>query len=49
VRGQQKAVAEALGITAQAVSKAIARAHWNEEFDARPAAAHLLRLMLEAR
>ncbi|MGN6404712.1 hypothetical protein [Sinomonas sp.] len=49
VRGQQKAVAEALGITAQAVSKAIARAHWNEEFDARPAAAHLLRLMVEAR
>ncbi|WP_422934908.1 hypothetical protein [Sinomonas sp. P47F7] len=49
VRGQQKAVAEALGITAQAVSKAIARAHWNEEFEARPAAAHLMRLMLEAR
>lgn len=49
VRGQQKAVAEALGITAQAVSKAIARAHWNEEFDARPAVAHLLRLMLEPR
>ncbi|WP_138445174.1 MarR family transcriptional regulator [Sinomonas susongensis] len=47
VRGQQKAIAEALGITAQAVSKAIARAHWNEEFDARPAVAHLLRLMLE--
>ncbi|NUP74172.1 MAG: MarR family transcriptional regulator, partial [Sinomonas sp.] len=49
VRGQQRAVAEALGITAQAVSKAIARSHWNEEFEARPAAAHLMRLMLEAR
>lgn len=49
VRGQQKAIAEALGITAQAVSKAIARAHWNEEFDARPAVSHLLRLMLEPR
>ncbi|MEA5455907.1 hypothetical protein SPF06_14325 [Sinomonas sp. JGH33] len=47
VRGQQKAVAEALGITAQAVSKAIARALWSEEHDARPAAARLMRLMLE--
>ncbi|GAB4097905.1 hypothetical protein [Sinomonas halotolerans] len=45
VRGQQKAVAEALGITAQAVSKAIARAHWNEEWAARPAAVRLLALL----
>jgi hypothetical protein len=45
VRGQQKAVAEALGITTQAVSKAVARAHWNEEWGARPAAARLLGLL----
>ena len=45
VRGQQKAVAEALGITAQAVSKAIARAHWHEELAARPAAARLLGML----
>lgn len=44
VRGQQKAVAEALGITTQAVSKAIARAHWPEEWAARPAAVRLLEL-----
>lgn len=45
VRGQQKAVAEALGITTQAVSKAIARAHWPEEWAARPAATRLLGLL----
>ncbi|GAA2200890.1 hypothetical protein [Sinomonas flava] len=45
VRGQQKAVAEALGITTQAVSKAVARAHWAEEWAARPAAARLLGLL----
>jgi hypothetical protein len=49
VRGQQKAVAEALGITTQAVSKAIARAHWPEEWAARPAAARLLGLADGAR
>jgi hypothetical protein len=49
VRGQQKAVAEELGITTQAVSKAVARAQWNEEHAARPAAARLLRLILEVR
>jgi hypothetical protein len=47
VRGQQKAVAEELGITSQAVSKAVARAQWNEEHAARPAAARLLSLILE--
>ncbi|WP_369046154.1 hypothetical protein [Sinomonas sp. P10A9] len=45
VRGQQKAVADALGITTQAVSKAIARAHWTEEWAARPAAVRLLGLL----
>jgi hypothetical protein len=49
VRGQQKAVAQELGITTQAVSKAVARAQWNEEHGARPAAARLLALILEAR
>ena len=49
VRGQQKAVAEELGITTQAVSKAVARAQWNEEHAARPAAARLLGLILEVR
>jgi hypothetical protein len=49
VRGQQKAVAAELGITAQAVSKAVARAQWNEEHAARPAAARLLGLILEVR
>jgi hypothetical protein len=47
VRGQQKAVAEELGITTQAVSKALARAQWNEEHAARPAAARLLQLTLD--
>lgn len=49
VRGQQKAVAEELGITTQAVSKAVARAQWNEEHAARPAAARLLGLILDVR
>lgn len=49
VRGQQKAVAQELGITTQAVSKAVARAQWNEEHAARPAAARLLQLILEVR
>jgi hypothetical protein len=49
VRGQQKAVAAALGITSQAVSKAVARSQWNEEHAARPAAARLLSLILEVR
>ena len=49
VRGQQKAVAAELGITTQAVSKAVARAQWNEEHAARPAAARLLGLILEVR
>jgi hypothetical protein len=44
VRGQQKFVAEALGITAQAVSKAIQRSRWMEELAARPGAARLLSL-----
>ncbi|MFI7483984.1 hypothetical protein ACH9EU_16385 [Kocuria sp. M1R5S2] len=43
-RGQQKVVAAELGITPQAVSKAVARALWQEEWDARPAAARLLSL-----
>lgn len=43
-RGQQKVVAAELGITPQAVSKAVARALWQEEWDARPAAARLLGL-----
>ncbi|MUN63982.1 hypothetical protein GMA12_12670 [Kocuria sediminis] len=43
-RGQQKVVAGELGITPQAVSKAVARALWQEEWDARPAAARLLEL-----
>lgn len=46
VRGQQKAVAEELGITTQAVSKAVARAQWVDEHAARPAAARLLTLIL---
>jgi hypothetical protein len=49
VRGQQKAVAEELGITTQAVSKAVARSQWNEEHAARPAAARLLGLILDVR
>lgn len=49
VRGQQKAVAQELGISTQAVSKALARAQWAEEHAARPAAARLLQLILEVR
>jgi hypothetical protein len=49
VRGQQKAVAEELGITTQAVSKAVARAQWADEHAARPAAARLLHMILEVR
>lgn len=45
VRGQQKAIASALGISTQAVSKAIARSFWNEEWACRPAAARLLDLV----
>jgi hypothetical protein len=44
VRGQQKPVAAELGITAQAVSKAVLRSQWNEEWACRPAAARLLGL-----
>jgi hypothetical protein len=47
VRGQQKAVAQELGISTQAVSKALARAQWVEEHAARPAAARLLQMILE--
>lgn len=48
-RGQQKVVAAELGISPQAVSKAVARALWQEEWDARPAAARLLDLCDPAR
>lgn len=44
VRGQQKAVAESLGITVQAVSQSISRARWAQEWEARPAARMLLDL-----
>lgn len=46
-RGQQKDVASQLGITPQAVSKAVVRSLWHEEWEARPAAATLLRLCAE--
>ncbi|MBT2551116.1 hypothetical protein [Arthrobacter sp. ISL-65] len=49
VRGQQKTVAAELGITSQAVSKAVARSQWNEEHAARPAAARLLSMILDVR
>jgi hypothetical protein len=49
VRGQQKAVAQELGISTQAVSKALHRAQWVDEHAARPAAATLLELILEVR
>lgn len=45
VRGQQKLVAAELGITPQAVSKAVVRSLWQEEWAARPAAARLLGLL----
>ena len=44
VRGQQKYVAEELGITPQAVSRAVVRSSWTEEWATRPAAARLLEL-----
>ncbi len=43
-RGQQKLIAQELGITTQAVSKAVIRSHWVEEWATRPAAARLLDL-----
>ncbi len=43
-RGTQTAVAHSLGISPQAVSKAAARAAWQEELAVRPAAARLLAL-----
>ena len=42
VRGQQKAVAEILGITPQAVSAAIVRSGYNDELGARAAISRLL-------
>ncbi len=42
VRGSQTAAAATLGISPQAVSKAVRRSGWQEEWAARPAAAHLL-------
>lgn len=45
VRGQQKAIAAELGITTQAVSKAVVRSNWNEEWACRPAVARLLSLV----
>lgn len=47
VRGQQKDVAAQLDITPQAVSKAVVRSLWHEEWEARPAAATLLRRCAE--
>jgi hypothetical protein len=44
VRGQQKLVARELGISTQAVSKAVLRSQWAEEWACRPAAARLLEL-----
>lgn len=44
VRGQQKAIAEALGVTVQAVSQTVARARWREEVAGRATAELLLRL-----
>lgn len=42
--GSQTAAARELGISAQAVSKAVVRSAWTEEWAARPAAAVLLQL-----
>ena len=42
VRGQQRAVAQALGITTQAVSRTLMRSLWHEEKAARPAVLDLL-------
>lgn len=47
-RGSQSAVARALDISPQAVSKAVARSGWIEEWAARPAAAVLLQLADQA-
>lgn len=44
-RGQQKLIAQELGISTQAVSKAVIRSHWMEEWATRPAAARLLDLV----
>lgn len=44
VRGQQRTVAQVLGVSVQAVSQTITRAKWTQEWQARPAAALLLRL-----
>lgn len=44
VRGQQREVAAALGISVQAVSQALARAGWAREWEVRPAASLLLGL-----
>lgn len=44
VRGQQKAVAQTLGITPQAVSAAIVRSGYNDELGARSGIARLLEL-----
>ncbi|MCW4466708.1 hypothetical protein OK351_14530 [Glutamicibacter sp. MNS18] len=44
VRGQQRAIAEALDITPQAVSAAIVRSGFNDEYDARAGIARLLEL-----
>ncbi|WP_291277629.1 hypothetical protein [Galactobacter sp.] len=44
VRGQQKAIADALGITVQAVSQTLIRARQNQETEGRSAAALMLRL-----
>lgn len=44
VRGQQRAIAEALDITPQAVSAAIVRSGFNDELDARGGIARLLEL-----
>lgn len=42
VRGQQKAVAQALGISAQAVSKTLVRSYYHEQEAALPALAEIL-------
>lgn len=44
VRGQQRAIAQALDITPQAVSAAIVRSGFNDEHDARAGVARLLQL-----
>lgn len=42
VRGQQKAVAQALGISSQAVSKTLVRSYWHEELASRALLAQLM-------